>query len=77
MERLNSIISKVFKIDESEIKDDYGPEDIAKWDSLGQLALISEIETEYRLIFEIDEIFEIMIIGDIKRILKKKMDRTR
>ncbi|MDD5166220.1 MAG: acyl carrier protein, partial [Candidatus Omnitrophica bacterium] len=63
MEELNSIISQVFGIKQDQIKDEYGPNNIPRWDSLSQLALISAIETHYKVTLEIEEIFQIMTIG--------------
>ena len=47
-------------------------EDIELWDSLGQLILISNLEKEFNVIFELEEIFEIMSIRDIINILERK-----
>ena len=72
MNDLYKVVSEVFEIDINGIKDEYGPDDIEKWDSLGQLSLISSLEMHYRITFEIEEIFEIFTIADIKKILVKK-----
>ena len=69
---LYKIIADVFQVDVQKLNDNLGPDDIEKWDSLGQLALISTLENHYRMTFEIEEIFEILTIGDIKRILTKR-----
>lgn len=75
MDKLNKIISSVFEIKEDEIKDNFGPGDIAEWDSLSQFVLISEIETHYKITLDIEEIFRIMTIGDIRSVLKEKIDK--
>ena len=72
MEELNQIVAEVFDIDVQEVIDDLGPDGVEKWDSMGQLALIGAIEARFRITFEIEEIFEIFKIGDIKKILMKK-----
>jgi len=72
MNDLYKVVSEVFEIDINGIKDEHGPDDIEKWDSLGQLSLISSLEMHYRITFEIEEIFEIFTIADIKKILVKK-----
>lgn len=71
MEDLYKIIADVFKMKTEDIHDNLGPRDIETWDSLGQLKLISALESRYRVTFEIAEMFEILTIGDIKRILMK------
>lgn len=77
MEELNSIISQVFGIKQDEIKDDYGPNNIPRWDSLSQLALVSAIEIHYKVTLEIEEIFQIMTIGDIRTVLEKKLKENK
>ena len=65
MNDLYKIVSEVFEIEINGINDEHGPDDIEKWDSLGQLSLISSLESHYRTTFEIEEIFEIFTIADI------------
>ena len=72
MNDLYKIVSEVFEIEFNEINDEHGPDDIEKWDSLGQLSLISSLESHYRTTFEIEEIFEIFTIADIKKLLAKR-----
>ena len=72
MDDLYKIVSEVFEIEINGINDEHGPDDIEKWDSLGQLSLISSLESHYRTTFEIEEIFEIFTIADIKKLLAKR-----
>ena len=72
MGKLEEIIAKVFELDISKIKKEMTPLDIEMWDSLSQLNLISSIENEFQIKFEIDEIFTVMKIGDIYSLLSKK-----
>lgn len=72
MNDLYKIISEVFEIDINDINDELGPSEIEAWDSLGQLRLISALESHYKVTFEIAEIFEIFKIKDIARLLKKR-----
>lgn len=72
MKNFYKIVSEVFKIEPEVIKDEWGPEDISEWDSLGQLKIITAIETHYKIRFETTEVFEIFSIGDIKKLLAKR-----
>jgi len=72
MGKLEEIIAKIFEIDSSQIKKEMTPVDIEAWDSLSQLNLISAIEKEFEIKFEIDEIFTVLKIGDIYKLLSKK-----
>jgi acyl carrier protein len=72
-EKVNKIIEKIFRIDSSKIEDTLEPKDIENWDSFSGLQLISEIENDFNVKFEMEEIFDIFCIGDIKKILSKKL----
>ena len=44
-----------------------------KWDSMGQLNLVVELESEFNVSFEPEEIAEIKSYEDIIRIIKSKL----
>lgn len=75
MEKLNQLICKVFKLEESELSEHLTSDDISNWDSLSQFGLIESIETTYHITFEMDELFSITTIGDIRSILEKKLSK--
>ena len=52
--KLLSIISEQFSVSESEISDETGPGDLAKWDSIGQLRLIMELEKQFNIQLSVD-----------------------
>jgi len=72
MDRLTKLLADVFELSPSEISLDYTPDDIEIWDSLLQLTLISNIEEEFDIVLEIEEIFTIFKIGDIYDLLNNK-----
>ena len=72
MDKVKEIIAECFKIDPSKITMEMTPDNVENWDSLGQLMLISNLEKELNMTFAIEEIFEIMSIGDIYKILTRK-----
>ena len=72
MDKLKEIIAAVFELDPSEISMEMTPESIETWDSLSQLTLINDIEEEFEIILEIEEIFSILKIGDVFDLLTKK-----
>ena len=76
MEKLNQLICKVFQIKESELSEHLTSEDISNWDSLSQFGLISSIETTYHITFEMDELFSMNTIGDIRSLLEKKLNKN-
>ena len=71
-DKVKQIISETFKVRRNDITMEMTAEDIELWDSLGKLILISNLEKEFNVIFELEEIFEIMSIRDIINILERK-----
>jgi len=66
------IVSNIFNIDVNEINKDSDPETVPGWDSLGQLSLIQNIEQEFNITMEINEIFSILKVQDIFNLLKNR-----
>tara|TARA_B100001540_G_C15762812_1_gene622497 strand:+ start:1023 stop:1256 length:234 start_codon:yes stop_codon:yes gene_type:complete len=64
------IISKVFGLDQSQITDESGPENIESWDSFNGLVLVDELENHFKIKFSISEITDVKNVADIKRHLK-------
>ena len=56
--RLVSIFARVFRVSKDRIRPDIGPADIERWDSVGHVMLVTAIEREFSLLFEVDEIME-------------------
>ena len=69
---VDNIISDVFEIEVSDIDYSMTPDDIEKWDSLGNLILINTIEFEFKITLELEEIFSIEKIEDIYELLRKR-----
>lgn len=72
MEKLRSIIIKIFKVVEKDIQDDMSPETISGWDSLNYLMFISEIEKKFNITFTMEEILNSKNLGDIKAAMQRK-----
>ena len=71
-DRLEKVIRQVFDIEAEIIDENWTSEDIPDWDSVGHLNLIMEVEKEFNVKIEIEEMFEVEKLGDITRILQKK-----
>ena len=71
-ERLKKVIREVFEITEETIDENWTSDDIPDWDSVGHLNLIMEVEKEFNIKVEIEEMFEIEKLADITKILKKR-----
>ncbi|NHI89875.1 MAG: acyl carrier protein [Candidatus Thorarchaeota archaeon] len=72
-DKLLDIISKVLLLDKDEITDDLRRKDFEPWDSMAHLILVSEIESEFDMFFEDEEVVELWTVGDIKRVLASKL----
>jgi acyl carrier protein len=70
--RLEKVIRGVFPIEAETIDENWTSDDIPDWDSVGHLNLIMEIQKEFAVKIEIEEMFEIEKLGDIIKILQKK-----
>ena len=70
--KLFEIVARVFNVPIDEINYESNPENIENWDSFTGYVLLDEIETNFDVIFTIDESLEVEKIDDFKNILKKK-----
>ena len=63
----------VFLVDENEISDDISQSNFEKWESLQHLILIVDIESEFGVSFEPEEIVEMTSLKLIEKYLDKKL----
>ncbi|MHA1770115.1 MAG: acyl carrier protein [Candidatus Thorarchaeota archaeon] len=71
-ERLVEIISKVLLLDPEQVTDDLRRKEYEPWDSMAHLVLISEIENEFGIFFEDEEVADIWTVGDLRKVLASK-----
>ena len=71
--KLESIFKKIFPKFKGKFNDKVSPKNLKDWDSLNHLNLISAISKKFKINFEFQEIIEINNIGELKKILKKKI----
>lgn len=72
IERFNKIVTDIFKIPPLEIKDLLTAEDIPDWDSMNYLLFIAELEKEFKVSFNMDEVLNADSLGGIKKMLRIK-----
>ena len=72
IERLAAIFEKVFGVEAGEFLPDLTPEDVLRWDSLGHMTLVMDLEDEFGVHFEVDEITEMTSAGKIIEMLQAK-----
>ena len=72
-DKLLDVLSKVLLLEKEKITDDLRRKDFEPWDSMAHLVLISEIENEFEIFFEDEEVIDLWTVGDIKRVLGSKL----
>jgi len=71
--RLKKLFSETFNVQEEKITPDTRPSNLSEWDSLGHLRLFMNIESEFGISFQIDEIKELTSFGMILEMVKEKI----
>ena len=73
MPDLQTILEQTFHLSPGTVlEDSVGPGDIAAWDSVGHIGLMTALETTYSIEFDIEDMLEIESIADIKQLLERK-----
>ena len=70
-DRLIAVIAAVLRVPASTLTLESGPGDIAEWDSLAQINVVSEIEAEFGVSIPIERVAEIRHIRDFLGYLEK------
>ena len=71
-ERLVKIFEKDFGIEAEEFSPTLAPEDVLRWDSLGHMTLVMDLEDTFGVHFEVDEITEMSSAQKIIELLRAK-----
>lgn len=77
---MNEILPKIqeafreaFGIEAQLVTSDTQPADVAAWDSMGHLALASNLERIFGISLDVDELMEMENVGAIQRIIETKL----
>lgn len=70
-QKVLEILKRLFELDN--IDETCSQDTCAKWDSMGQLNLVVELESEFNIELEPEDIGEMKSFEDIIRILKAKL----
>ena len=71
-QKLFQSIADVFRVDIATINIDSSPDTVPKWDSLGVVHLVTELEQAFGVQFDILEIADFRSVSIIKSILLEK-----
>jgi acyl carrier protein len=72
IEQLATIFERVFSVPTAHFSLELNPESVAKWDSLGHMTLVGELEKQFDLQFDIDEVMEMVNAQKIVELVEKK-----
>ena len=73
LQQLNNIMREVFENKHLIITNETSAKDIAEWNSLNHVLLITEIEKKFNVSFSLDEMISFANVGDIVTCLKTKI----
>lgn len=74
LKELNSIFINVFDDETIQIDTHTTASDISNWDSLNHIRLILEIESTYKIKFNLSEIEDLKNVGEFIKLLEKKIN---
>jgi acyl carrier protein len=57
-DKYNKIFMECFAVDKSALNDEFVYQCVSAWDSVGHMSMIAEIEDEFEIIMEIDDIID-------------------
>lgn len=72
MERLQKIFQDVFDDENLQISTDMNASDLEDWDSLHHITLLSAVQSEFGISFDLDEIIEMKYVDDILTAIERK-----
>ena len=69
--RLQQTFARAFKVPAASIDEESGPHTIPAWDSTGHLNLVLELEKEFGVTFDEDEVIELIGVGAVTEALQR------
>ena len=71
LEKLQNVFTEVFNVDASVLNDEFGKDTVETWDSVHQLNIIAQLEEEFDLLLEPEDIMACTSFAKAKEILRK------
>jgi acyl carrier protein len=71
-DKIKAIMSQVFDVPVEDIGSDASIESIDNWDSVNHMSMIMALEQSYEVLFETEEIIEMVSYRQIVHVLKQK-----
>jgi len=74
--KIKLIVADSFSLPYDELTLDTGPSNTASWDSFGQMDLVLNIEKEFGITLEYDEIFTIVSVQTLLEVVENKLNES-
>tara|TARA_B110001450_G_C17428003_1_gene402687 strand:- start:321 stop:545 length:225 start_codon:yes stop_codon:yes gene_type:complete len=71
--KIKKLMANIFEINAQDIANNMSPTDIDNWDSLRHLMLIVDLENEFQIKFNDDELVSLVDFATICQIISKKI----
>lgn len=71
LDTYNKIFISVFNTNEEDLLDDFSIDSVDKWDSITQLTLVTELEDEFDIMLDTEDILEFKSYDFGKKIMSK------
>ena len=72
MIQLNELIGSVINVSPSKLTSKSGPENLAEWDSLAHIGIVTAIEQTYQVQLTMPEILSVKTIAELRNILENR-----
>lgn len=72
-EQVKAIVAQVSDVDVSEVTNESTIGDFPAWDSMGQMAILQQVEETFGIAFEPEEMMEIEDVSDIIAAVESKI----
>lgn len=74
LEKLTAIFRTTFNDSELVLNNEMNAGDVDNWDSLTNMLMISEVESQFGIRFKLKELNQLKSVGDIARIIEEKLN---
>lgn len=71
--RLAAVFAEVFGLPLDRVHPGLGPPDVERWDSVGHVMLVTAVEQQFSIQFEVDEIMEFTTFQDVLSAIERRM----
>jgi acyl carrier protein len=71
LEKYNAVFISVFNVTEAMLNDDFDSNSVENWDSITQLSLVTSMEDEFDIMFDLEDILGFKSYKEGKEIIAK------